>query len=160
MIHLIDDFLDDNRLEYLESTHLEILPIQWYGMYERHLYGDICHRMVSMAKKYFFPNEDVPGYECWSQVNSKPRTMHYDKDETVWKERKELSFPMCSTILYFNVESDLSGGLLNIDDDVFVKPKRNRLVLFSPGVLHGVEEFTGQRSSFLVNPWKEQPLPY
>ena len=59
-----------------------------------------------------------------------------------------------------DVDDDLNGGLLNIENNIFVKPKTNRFVLFSPGLLHGVEEFTGKRSSFLVNPWKTKPLPY
>ena len=160
MIQIIEDFLDRNALQYLENTHIECLPITWYNIHERHIYSDICHRMVEEGKKYYFGDVDIQGYECWSQVNSKPSSMHYDKDETLWKQNEELSFPLCSTVLYFNVESDLNGGLLNIENDVFVKAKRNRLVIFSPGLLHGVEDFTGKRSSFLVNPWKTQPLSF
>ena len=160
MIQIIEDFLDQNALQYLENTHIECLPITWYNIHQRHIYSDICHRMVEEGKKYYFNDEDVQGYECWSQVNSRPGSMHHDKDETLWQQNGELSFPMCSTVLYFNVESNLNGGLLNIENNVFVKAKTNRLVIFSPGLLHGVEEFTGNRSSFLVNPWKTQPLPF
>lgn len=158
MIQIIEDFLDRNALQYLENTHIECLPITWYNIHERHIYSNICHRMVKEGKKYYFNDEDIQGYECWSQVNSRPGSMHHDKDETLWQQNGELSFPLCSTVLYFNVESNLNGGLLNIENNVFVKAKTNRLVIFSPGLLHGVEEFTGNRSSFLVNPWKTQPL--
>ena len=160
MIHIIDNFLNSNHLEYLESTHHEILPVTWYKFYEKHMYDDICHLMIKEAKKYYSDIESIPGYECWSQINSKPDSMHYDKDETMWKKHEKLVFSICSTVLYFNVDDDLNGGLLSIENNIFVKPKTNRFVLFSPGLLHGVEEFTGKRSSFLVNPWKTKPLPY
>ena len=32
-------------------------------------------------------------------------------------------------------------------------PKENRLVIFSPGLYHGVEQFKGVRTSINVNPW-------
>lgn len=160
MIHIIDNFLDSNHLEYLESTHHEILPVTWYKFYEKHMYDDICHLMIKETKKYYSDIESIPGYECWSQINSKPDSMHYDKDETMWGEQKKLVFPLCSTVLYFNVGKDLSGGLLSIEDEVLIKPKTNRLVIFSPGLLHGVKEFKGKRSSLLVNPWKTRPMMF
>jgi hypothetical protein len=161
MIYIVDNFLDQDTLEYLENTHVESLPITWYNLYDDNIYRDICHHMIDVSKKYYnFSSKDIQGYECWSQINSKPDSMHYDKDETMWKKHEKLVFSICSTVLYFNVDDDLNGGLLNIENNIFVKPKTNRFVLFSPGLLHGVEEFTGKRSSFLVNPWKIKPLPY
>ena len=34
-----------------------------------------------------------------------------------------------------------------------VKPVKNRLVIFSKRLYHGVEEFTGTRVSVNINPW-------
>ena len=40
-------------------------------------------------------------------------------------------------------------------DGVMITPKRNRLVVFSSGVYHGVQQFRGKRTSININPWIE-----
>jgi hypothetical protein len=39
------------------------------------------------------------------------------------------------------------------ENGVEVVPKENRLVIFSKGLYHGVEEFEGVRTSININPW-------
>ena len=51
------------------------------------------------------------------------------------------------------MEADCIGGQLEFNNGISVKPIKNRLVIFSPGLLHGVEEFTGKRVSVNINPW-------
>ena len=48
---------------------------------------------------------------------------------------------------------DLVNGKLQFDNGVEVVPKSNRLVIFSKGLYHGVEEFEGVRTSININPW-------
>jgi len=113
MIYIVDNFLDQDTLEYLENTHVESLPITWYNLYDDNIYRDICHHMIDVSKKYYnFSSKDIQGYECWSQINSKPDSMHYDKDETMWKKHEKLVFSICSTVLYFNVDDDSTSDKL------------------------------------------------
>ena len=61
-------------------------------------------------------------------------------------------YPVCSTVYYLEVE-DLVDGKLQFENGVEVVPKSNRLVVFSKGLYHGVEEFEGVRTSININPW-------
>ena len=103
---------------------------------------------VNTARNYFDLDKCV-GYECWSQSNTPNSNWHYDKDERLAAEGK-LSFPLCSMIYYVHV--DAKGGQLHLEDDI-ITPKNNRLVIFSPGIFHGVDPYQGERVAFLVNPW-------
>ena len=61
-------------------------------------------------------------------------------------------YPVCSTVYYLEVE-DLVDGKLQFENGVEVVPKSNRLVVFSKGFYHGVEESKGVRTSITINPW-------
>ncbi len=106
-----------------------------------------------MIKKanYYINLTSCIGYEFWTQNNTKPRGRHQDKDEQLIARTGKLSFPLCS-IIYYPIVENLKGGQLNVDDAIII-PKTNRLVMMSPGMWHSVEEFTGTRISFLINPW-------
>ena len=91
---------------------------------------------------------------AWTHENTIPGGMHYDKDELLYIEG-ELKFPLCSTVFYANVSDDIKGGKLLFEDGVTIEPKFNRLVIFSPGLRHGVEPFRGKRTSININPWKD-----
>ena len=47
---------------------------------------------------------------------------------------------------------NLKGGNLHIEDDI-IRPKSNRLVIFSPKLDHFVEPLRGDRISLCINPW-------
>ena len=47
----------------------------------------------------------------------------------------------------------IKAGKLLFENGVTVEPKFNRLVIFSPGLYHGVEPFRGKRTSININPW-------
>ena len=78
-----------------------------------------------------------------------------DKDEKLYEEKKELRFPLCSCVFYPVADDNLVGGQLMFKNQVVITPKRNRLVVFSPGLYHGVQQFRGKRTSININPWIE-----
>ena len=60
-------------------------------------------------------------------------------------------FPICSCVYYPEINVSLGGDLLF--ETMRIKPLTNRLVIFSPNMLHTVEDFMGNRLSVAVNPW-------
>ena len=109
--------------------------------------------IVEFVGKEFDLSEAV-GFELWTQYNTRP-DWHYDKDEFIYNTANKMSYPICS-IVYYSLIDDLQGGKL-FTETIAIIPKTNRLVTFSPGVYHTVEEYTGQRFSVLLNPWKYRP---
>ena len=41
---------------------------------------------------------------------------------------------------------------------ISIPPVENRLVVFSPGILHRINPFEGERYSIAVNIWQSEPL--
>ena len=149
-ILVFDDVLNNFSPSLLELINKPLESLDWYSLDHKHKYKDFCIEILTIASKYCNFSKIV-GYEFWGQNNTKPGTWHYDKDEKLYSKKKELVFPVCSTIFYLEV-SDLVGGRLFVENDV-ITPRTNRLVLFPPGKYHTVEDFTGKRVSLLVNPW-------
>ena len=81
--------------------------------------------------------------------------------------------PLLSTVFYPHV-SCAGGELLLADNQpittghtgplpqfrsvITIPPVRNRLVLFSPGLLHRINPLEGERYSVAVNIWAQEPL--
>ena len=152
-ILVFDVVLNNFSPSLLELINKPLESLDWYSLDHKHKYKDFCIEILTIASKYFDFSKIV-GYEFWGQNNTKPGTWHYDKDEKLYSKKKELVFPVCSTIFYLEV-SDLVGGRLFVENDV-ITPRTNRLVLFPPGKYHTVEDFTGKRVSLLVNPWDHE----
>ena len=81
--------------------------------------------------------------------------------------------PLLSTVFYPHVSC--AGGELLLADNppiptghtgplpqfrsvISIPPVRNSLVLFSPGLLHRINAFEGERYSVAVNIWAQEPL--
>ena len=144
MIVVIDNFLDNTSIisNITEFKDIKEAP-------------EVAKSILGKASNYFDLSE-MKYYEAWTHENTIPGGMHYDKDELLYAEG-ELKFPLCSTVFYPNVSKDIEGGrLLFHDEGVIVEPRFNRLVIFSPGLLHGVEPFRGKRTSININPWKDE----
>ena len=145
-------------LDDVLTTRKELLPLidnkleanDWYGVNEDHTYKDLCLSILDIEGKYFNLSNAV-GYEFWGHNGTKPE-WHYDKDETLYKTKQQLVFPLCSTVYYLEA-SKLRGGELLIGNDLVVVPKTNRLVIFAPGIYHTVKPYEGKRVSLLINPW-------
>jgi hypothetical protein len=90
------------------------------------------------------------GCEYWSNLNSKTG-WHKDTDETKRFRDNIESYPICSVVYYPHVNNLMGGALLF--DSFSVSPLTNRLVVFAPGLLHCVQDFSGDRVSIAINPW-------
>jgi hypothetical protein len=98
--------------------------------------------------------DDFAGVEIWTHNNTYPGE-HKDKDEALFSRTGEERYPLCSIVVYLEVV-DLLGGELNCAG-VRIKPRRNRVVTFAPGLLHNVNDFCGKRFVLAINPWKDRP---
>jgi hypothetical protein len=107
------------------------------------------HEKILQISAAHFDLTSIVGYEMWR--NDSNPGWHVDKDERMFLERKEYVYPQCSAVYYLHAE-DVSGGEF-FTDDVRCFPKTNRLVLFSPGIYHGVSAHIGKRTAVSINPW-------
>tara|TARA_R100000742_G_C4268266_1_gene86629 strand:+ start:884 stop:1402 length:519 start_codon:yes stop_codon:yes gene_type:complete len=124
----------------------------WHLADCEHDNSEMCNQILRHAGKYFDISKMV-GYDYWTHTNTRPMQWHYDKDEIAYTTKGVTRYPICSTVFYLEVEN-LSNGKLQFKNGVEVTPRENRLVLFSPGLYHGVEQFKGLRTGINVNPWK------
>jgi hypothetical protein len=158
---VFDNVFDENELEGYQNKILNLtenIPLSWFSYYDDHEYKNFCLRLTSLAATFFDLSDSV-GYEFWTQHNSRPESKHRDKDETLWNKNGELKYPICSIVFYLHTKK-MIGGKLHFEDGSIIVPKSNRVVIFSPGIVHHVEEFEGERTSMLVNPWNSKPLGY
>ena len=154
---ILDDVIHRDSLNSLQSDFFSKIrdnPIKekWYSYDEDHLFKDICTPFLQLANSYF-DLSSCTGYEFWIQNNSRPSRRRLDKDQQLLKEKGIYSFPLCSIIYYIFVDENLVGGKLDIEDDIIITPKTNRMIIFPPGRYHYVQPFQGQRVSLLINPW-------
>jgi len=148
---IIDDVFDDNLIQdTLQKLGDNNIAETWIPLQLNHHYQIFCKSLLKECSKYYML-DDCVGYEFWTQNNSRPKGWHYDKDEKFYKITGNYKFPICSIIVYLKV-NNLIGGLLHLEDTI-ITPKVNRMIIFPPGIFHYVEEFTGERTSFLTNPW-------
>jgi hypothetical protein len=148
MIVILDDIKFDSIIDLLPGM------TQGDGWFEFGQYKCI-DQILDIARKYFDLSEAI-GYEM--HKNLKGPRYHYDKDEQLYATQKILSFPLCGIVYYPKIEN-MQGGDLAFDN-VMLLPITNRLVIFSPELAHGVNNFSGTRISIGINPWKEKPLAY
>jgi len=111
----------------------------------------MCYEILRQAGKYF-NTKNIIGYDYWTHTGTRPLQWHYDKDENAYLKFGIKRYPLCSTVFYLEVE-ELIGGKLHFGDGVEVVPKENRLIVFSEGLYHGVDDFEGVRTSININPW-------
>lgn len=118
------------------------------------------------------------GCEWWCNMNN-DLDWHIDKDEYAMVNKNELNMPLLSSVFY--PYSECYGGELlildssenpvnllekNIDPSydpyyvnkiIRIPPKKNRLVLFTSGLLHKINRFEGDRYSVAINFWDMIP---
>jgi hypothetical protein len=98
---------------------------------------------------------------------------HIDKDEPEGRRSGRFLLPLLSTVFYPHVscaggellvadsppiENGYQGPLPTFRSVISIPPVVNRLVLFSPGILHRINPFEGERYSVAVNIWEQAPL--
>ena len=96
------------------------------------------------------------GVEIWSHNLTAP-SFHYDLDEKFYTETGLSVLPLCSIIYYVEITSQLTG----VDNfkvslqtpDVMIVPKDNRMVVMSPGILHGARGDPKVIKLIAISPW-------
>lgn len=147
MIAIFDDVKIDLNIKE------EVTNIAWVNSEEINLWQK---QMMEFAFRAM-GNFKYMGLESWSHYQTKPE-WHYDKDEDLYNQTGILAFPICSIVYYPKI--DLVSGGEFITEDVTIKPKNNRLIVFSSGVYHSVNDFKGERFSVIINPWENKPKQY
>ena len=112
------------------------------------------------------------GVEWWCNTNN-DLDWHIDKDELEGRRSGHFLLPLLSTVFYPHVscaggellvadnppiENGYQGPLPTFRSVISIPPVVNRLVLFSPGILHRINPFEGERYSVAVNIWEQAPL--
>ena len=112
------------------------------------------------------------GIEWWCNTNNH-LDWHIDKDEVGYRENGRYALPLLSTVFYPHVSC--AGGELLVADNppmqagqtgppprfrsvISIPPAVNRLVVFSPGILHRINQLEGERYSIAVNIWQSESL--
>tara|TARA_B100001996_G_C18603151_1_gene570680 strand:- start:649 stop:1134 length:486 start_codon:yes stop_codon:yes gene_type:complete len=148
---IIDDVFDSKSItSILDFVDDSSSITKWYDLKDGHVHHDLCLGLLDIANCHYDLSSCI-GYEFWTRLSTCVEGWHYDKDERLSKDKKVVSFPLCS-IVYYPYVKNLKGGRLLLEDDI-ITPKSNRLVIFAPGIYHNVEEFTGERIAILLNPW-------
>jgi hypothetical protein len=152
-IIIIDNFLSEDNLIRCQNrlNRVKSIPEKWFSINQKHKYKNFCNLLLSEASNYYDLSSCI-GYEFWTHNNTRPPEWHYDKDEVLYYNTKIFSFPICSIVFYPIIKNLVNGNL--IIENKTITPIENRLVIFSHGLYHRVEHFSGTRSSLLVNPWK------
>lgn len=162
IFEIYDDFLYKEECERLKEYYEESKErlgngYCWHTSHEPENIGKIILNKIKAnqcLKRYIMA---MDGYEIWSNLHAP--SWHLDKDEDLCHQKNILNFPKCSIVYYLHVDEDLKGGEF-CTEDITVKPKTNRLIVFSEGILHKVNEFEGERVAISINPWMKTPLAY
>ncbi len=166
-IHVLDGVFEPHQLNkwkqtinYSTEPFVSVLADKkgegWYEKHQYHVNYSLCSNILEKIEKYFNVSNMV-GYDYWTHTNTRPTSWHYDKDEIAYVTKGVTRYPICSSVFYMEVDCD--GGSLQFKNGVTIKPVVNRLVIFSPKLYHGVEQFTGKRVSININPWNTKLYP-
>ena len=112
--------------------------------------------LLSIANRYFdLSNMCVAEF---SAHNGTRPDWHIDKDEKLHEMSGNLAYPICSIVYYAEV-NNLKDGMF-MTDTMTITPMNNRMLVFAPGIVHGVQPYEGTRVSLAVNPWATKPMGY
>ena len=119
---------------------------------------DLIAPILLKFASQFFDLKTAVGYERWGAVDNRPGGWHTDLDEHNMLNNNITNYPLCTMIYYPEVKDIIGGRLLTKYETI--TPKTDRLIMFSPGLLHAVEPFIGSRINVVYNPWSyEIKLP-
>jgi hypothetical protein len=158
MLIVLDDVLDEERrlaIIGFFSQSDEARKIKWERGGVDNLRGNRSPMALLLTRaSQFFDLSDMVGSEYWANYGTRP-DWHIDKDERLYEMSGNTDCPICSIVYYADV--DVVGGDF-ITETIRVAPVTNRMIIFSAGLMHGVEPYTGTRLSVAVNPWTHKPL--
>lgn len=156
MLIVIDDFLSEIHKNNIVDIFLTDGNMKWTDVTYNNIIDEYVSIILSEANKYYDLTNMV-GYESWSNYGN-PIFWHYDKDEYLWNTEETLKTPICS-IVYYGIINNLNGGRFTTETEI-ITPKDNRLLIFSPGIFHSAEDYSGERLSIAINPWDYKPKNY
>lgn len=156
---------NDNRFSWFETlgssiTAIPFLPSRYHLSLSRY-YLD---HLMPVLYPYRF---DSFKCEWWCNTNN-ILDWHIDKNESLYERSKIYNLPLLSTVFYpfsdcshgelfvgshVPIDQDHFGSLPGFDSSTLIPPVVNRLVLFSPGLLHKIMPFSGSRFSIAMNIW-------
>jgi len=161
MLIVIDDVLDSGNLALLHTfftTSPQARLMQWVdGSLDWFLKTNGPISKILNRVSPVFDISNMVGVDQWAHYGTRP-DWHTDKDETLAERTGQIATPICSIVFYAEIDNLTNGKFMT--NDISVAPKTNRLLAFSPGILHGVEDFTGTRLSVAINPWAKKPEGY
>ena len=149
-----------------ETGHARSLHSPRHQLLMEHYLND---HLLPLARP-FAPG--MNGVEWWCNTNN-DLDWHIDKDEAEGRRSGTYQLPLLSTVFYPHVSC--AGGELLVADNTpihsghngalpffnsvtTIPPVPNRLVMFSPGLLHRINPLEGERYSVAVNLWATEPL--
>jgi len=148
MFVIKDGILDEeSRVKVVEHEYSDL---NWFKKGDNPVHEQILEKVGK-----FFDLSEMVGYEMW--CNATNPGWHYDKDEDLFNKNGSLSYPICSIVYYAYINAE--GGDFG-SEDLRLAPRTNRLLCFSPGVLHHVYPFQGKRVAIAINPWAKVPMSY
>jgi hypothetical protein len=169
-VKIIDNFLPEpiwelfSRPDIWSDGHTSFWEI---GKHSNNLFNQISNQIW----KRYIEQTKTPAYGIETWINratgpdESPLGWHKDKDEELWARTGERAHPIYGAVLYGHTETP-EGGLLQIkseddEEDVFVEPIPNRLILFNPGVEHRVCGLqSGSRRTMATNLWNRKLEPW
>lgn len=160
MLVVLDDVLDEPRrvaVARFFSQSEDARSMKWEDRTYEALAGDESPMAIILrtAAKYF-DLSGMAGAEYWAHLGTRPE-WHIDKDETQYRLSGETLCPLCSIVYYADVAA--TGGDF-VSETMSVAPVTNRVLMFSAGMWHGVNPYTGTRLAVAINPWGRKPLGY
>lgn len=158
MLVIIDNLLsEDERLATIASfekgpgkyTGDNVNSNRWIDLADVDKQDFPLRKILDVAA-WNFDLSTLAGAECWAH-HGFATARHVDKDEQIWTDEGKVVTPLCSIIYYAEIKNLVGGRLFT--NYKHVTPKTNRLVMFTRGMSHEVERFTGTRNIIAINPW-------
>lgn len=158
MLAILDDVLDEKHRQAVIgffTASEEARGIKWHPCVADELRSDQSPLALLLKKaSNYFDLSSMVGSEYWAHYGTRP-DWHVDKDEKLYEQSKVFKYPICSIVYYADI--NVVGGNF-VTETSMIKPVTNRMLIFSPNLLHCVEPYTGTRLSVAVNPWSDKPL--
>lgn len=159
MIIIEDDFLSPDKMRRYAERHYALMHSNggYHHLKQIDELDDIETEILEFGALFYDMSKAVCA-ELWSNPNIVVPNWHIDKDEKYYHDTGKFKFPLCTLVYYAHVDEDLEGGriIMYEDQQLAIKPKSNRLIVFPSNVPHVVEPFTGQRLSVICCPFDYQ----
>ena len=153
----IDNFLSEEEISKVFKTKsFKPFTTRWHSLPSESFYHNKI--LAETAGAFADVSKAVGVEEGHQDADWLLPEEHEDKDEKLYAETGEVSYPICSAILYLRVENLVGAKLRIVRDDLEIEPKSGMLVLLAPGVTHSITDYSkGTRISVNLNIW-DKPL--